>query len=182
MRLLPNLDKTIFEPIKNKPQAKLTLWGVLCLLLLLMFASGTNVVWTYLERIGTANELSLNAIGLILSAAILVSIICGFICSSVGLRYGRLLPITIGIIAGIAGCIFLRTDELTTRLFIIGVFFIAIAKVLPLPYLFGCLSMLDTRKQFAIFSHVVLSLGMAAGPMLAVLLSCLLYTSPSPRD
>lgn len=169
--LLPNIDKTKFKPVIQKHQVKLTLWGALCLLLLLMFASGTNVVWTYLERIGTANALSLNHIGMILAGAILLSILCGFVSSSVGIRFGRLLPILIGLLAGIIGCLFLRTEQVTLNFFIIGVLLIAIAKVLPLPYLFGCLAVLDKRKQLTIFSHVVLSVGMASGPMVAVMLS-----------
>lgn len=171
VRLLPNIDTSQRSLFAQNKQINPSLWGSLSLLLLLLFAAGTNVVWTYLERIGTANSLALDQIGLILACAILLSITCGLICSSIGIRFGRLLPIVFGLSAGIAGCFFLRIEDVTLIYFLIGVFLIAAAKVLPLPYLFGCLAKLDHNKQLAVFSHVVLALGMALGPLLTVMLS-----------
>lgn len=168
VNVIPNNENR--PPITQKKTNQGGWWGYLSLLSLLMFAAGTNVVWTYLERIGTASNLAFDIIGYILAAAISIAIVSGLFCAAIGLKFGRLIPISVGLLAGVLGCWLLKSASATMiNSFALGAFLIGIAKVIPLPYLFGCLAVFDNNKRLAIFSHVVLSLGMAGGPLLAVL-------------
>ena len=169
IKLLPNLKKSEVPILLQNKKIKPTFWACISLLLLLMFAAGINTIWVYLERIGAANSISFDVIGVLLAGAILLSVICGLICSSIGVRYGRILPISVGLLAGVMGCLFLIAEEVAVYIYTIGVLLIAIAKVLPLPYLFGYLVLLDRQQHFTVLSHVVLALGMALGPILTLL-------------
>ncbi len=166
VRLIPNQIQqkiVVADDIR-----KIRFSGFICLLLLFFFAAGINTVWTYLERIGATNGLAIDAVGLILAAAVFVAIISSLLCSAIGVRFGRLTPLFFALFTGVLGCLFLLNGP-SLSYFLIGVFMIAIARVVPLPYLFGCLAVLDRDKRLTIFSHVVLSLGMATGPWLIVL-------------
>ncbi|MBX2849584.1 MAG: MFS transporter [Acidiferrobacterales bacterium] len=170
IKLLPNNDDAkpslLFKSTITKPSP----WGGVALLMLLMFAAGINSVWTYLERIGDAHGFSIEFVGVLLSCALSISICCGLLASRVGLRFGRAIPIAIGLLSGILGCLILKIEALSLIYFSLGVFLIAITKALPLPYLFGTLALLDVQKHLTVFSHVVLSLGMSIGPLLAIVL------------
>ena len=168
VKILPNQKQQLVNNYKIDNHLKLAGFG--CLLLMLIFAAAINMIWTYLERIGTSNGLPLETIGWILAAGVFVAIICGLYCAVIGKRFGRLVPLCLALLAGILGCLLLL-NEASPVYFIVGVFLVSIARVIPLPYLFGCLAVLDVNKRLTIFSHVVLSLGMATGPALVILMT-----------
>ncbi|MDB4511888.1 MFS transporter [Arenicella sp.] len=168
VNLLP--DRIERKVSRARIDAQIKLAGFGCLFLLLIFAAGINMVWTYLERIGASYGLAFETIGEILATGVLIAIIGGLGCAAVGKRYGRLVPLCCALLIGILGCgLLLRGASL--EYFVAGVLMIAVARVIPLPYLFGCLAVLDVNKRLTILSHVVLSLGMAAGPALAIFLA-----------
>lgn len=166
IKLLP--ERSEKEGISSLNSSPPSFLGSLCLFVLLIIAAGVNVVWTYLERIGTSNLMSLDTIGLVLAIAVLIAIVSGLVCAYIGTRFGSVLPLSLGMVAGLLACVALINVS-SMFFFCLGAFLIAVARVVPIPYIFGCLAILDSNKRLAVYSHIVLSLGMAGGPALAAL-------------
>lgn len=149
---------------------KLQGWGYLSLALLVLFGASINLVWTYQERIAAVNNITIEQVGFVLSGATLCGIATGLIASKIGLRYGRLMPISVGIAFGIFGSLLLITLKGQFLVYTVGVILLALARVLPIPYMFGFTAVFDKRKSLIVMSHVALAIGMAIGPGFAAVL------------
>ena len=166
--LLPNRNSDTINGSPKFSSRALKGLGAIALLSLLLLGAGVNLVWTFLERIGSSHYISLELLGMGLSLAVFVAIGGSMICARVGTAYGRFIPISIGLALGIIGCFILTLNELSVGVFFAGALMVSLARVIPIPYLFGCLAVLDEDKKLSILSHVCLSTGMAIGPVLGL--------------
>ena len=142
--------------------------GHVSLILLFVFGSAVGLVWTFLERIGTRWSIPLETIGSGLSFATLVAIFVSLLSARHGTKSGRFLPLSLGLLAGIAGCLILHSASNILALFFLGAVLIGVARVVPIPYLFGCLAVVDHSKKMIILSHMALSIGLGLGPLLGL--------------
>jgi hypothetical protein len=144
--------------------------SALVLITLFIFGMGINSVWTDLARTGALATLELRYIGWILSFSTLLAIISGFLCSMIGLTFGRELPIRIGIGVGITGCALLLHSS-TVVYFSIGASLVCISRVITIPYLIGKVSILNRTGRLAIATHIALAAGMGSGSYLVSIFS-----------
>lgn len=157
---VPAIDRVA----KARPQR----WRYAVLVLLFVFGAGINGIWTFLERIGAAYGLSLETVGWTASVSSVLAILCGILCAVAGTRFGRLMPMSVGLLLGLGGSIILFMANDSMLSFTVGVCLVTIARVVPVPYLFGFVAQLDHKGTLAVLSHIAIAAGMALGPALAV--------------
>ena len=143
-------------------------WEYSVLALLFVFGTAVNGIWTFLERVGTGYGLSLEVVGWAASLSTILAIVSSMICAMLGTRLGSTTPISTGLLLGIGGAVVLATAGGDVALFILGASLVTIARVVPVPYIFGFVAQLDRRGKLAVLSHIAVASGMAAGPVLAV--------------
>ncbi|MEM5495933.1 MFS transporter [Paraglaciecola mesophila] len=137
--------------------------NLLILIALFVFAVGTNIVWSALVPLGMSEGVSLADIGWVLSIATILAVFGGFMCTVIGARFGRAVPIGMGLVVGSAGAILLMFSYAHGAYFLIGTSLICIARVVTIPYLVGLMSVFNQFGRLAILSHVALASGMALG-------------------
>jgi MFS family permease len=144
--------------------------NILILVALFVFAMGTSIIWSALVPMGEYEGISLADTGWVLSAATVSSIVGGFLCTFAGTRYGRVVPISIGLFMGAAGAILLMFSSTNMVYFLLGSSLICIARVVTIPYLVGLMAVFNQFGHLAILSHVALATGMALGSYVVSLL------------
>ena len=139
---------------------------ILLLLALLFLYVCANGIWTYYERIGAAMHISTVNIGYALSAGLGASLVGGVSVVVLGDRFGRLLPVFIGI----------STTGLGVVLLFIGAGFLPyLVSVMMLfggtgftvPYVMGQLTELDPGGRLSVLGFLTLSVGNFLGPTAA---------------
>lgn len=125
-----------------------------------------GAVWSYLFLIGTAGGSSQQEVATGLSFAQFAGIAGGLTAAILGARIGRSIPLSIGILAGIAPLMFLFGT--------IGAFAYAIAVCvynyawnLAHPFLLGAMASFDRSGRLLIYTVASWKLGLAVGPALA---------------
>lgn len=136
--------------------------GMLALLALVVLVGGSSVVWTFIERIGLRTGLSITDVGMILSAAAIITIIGPALAHMLDTRAGYRLPIVVGVgvkilIAGILGTV------TSAAIFIATVPFFNAAMLLAVPYLQALMSLADPKGRFAAAAGASMTLGAALG-------------------
>jgi predicted MFS family arabinose efflux permease len=125
-----------------------------------------GAVWSYLFLIGTAGGSSQQEVATGLSFAQFAGVAGGLTAAILGARIGRAIPLSIGILAGIAPLMFLFGT--------IGAFAYAIAVCvynyawnLAHPFLLGAMASFDRSGRLLIYTVASWKLGLAIGPALA---------------
>ncbi len=143
------------------PQSS-NLSGLLALLALVVLVGGSSVVWTFIERLGLRTGLSIVDVGMILSAAALITVIGPAAAHYLDTRAGYTWPVMIGVgikmvLAGILG---LAT---TAAVFIAAVPFFNAAMLFAVPYLQALMSLADPKGRFAAAAGASMTLGAGLG-------------------
>ena len=136
--------------------------GVLALLALVVLVGGSSAVWTFIERIGLRTGLSITDVGMVLSAAAIITVIGPALAHWLDTRAGYKVPIIAGVgvkmlIAGILGTVTSAT------IFIATVPFFNAAMLLAVPYLQALMSLADPKGRFAAAAGASMTLGAALG-------------------
>ena len=133
---------------------------------ILFYFIAQGAVWSYLFLIGTAGGSTQQEVATGLSFAQFAGIVGGLTAAALGARIGRTIPLTIGILAGIAPLMFLFGT--------IGAFAYAIAVCvynyawnLAHPFLLGAMAAFDRSGGLLIYTVAAWKLGLAVGPALA---------------
>ncbi|MEJ8567966.1 MFS transporter [Elongatibacter sediminis] len=136
--------------------------GLLALLALVVLVGGSSAIWTFIERIGLRTGLSLTDIGMILSAAAVITVSGPALAHALDTRLGYRIPIIAGVgvkivIAGILGTV------TSAVVFIATVPFFNAAMLLAVPYLQALMSLADPKGRFAAAAGASMTLGAALG-------------------
>lgn len=139
--------------------------GLLALLALVVLVGGSSVVWTFIERLGLRTGLSIIDIGMILSAAALITVIGPALAHYLDTRAGYTLPVLVGVgikmvLAGILGM------ATTAAIFIAAVPFFNAAMLFAVPYLQALMSLADPKGRFAAAAGASMTLGAGLGAYL----------------
>ena len=151
-------------PEAGAPQSS-NLSGLLALLALVVLVGGSSVVWTFIERLGLRTGLSIIDIGMILSAAALITVIGPVTAHFLDTRAGYTLPVLVGVgikmvLSAILG---LAT---TAAVFIAAVPFFNAAMLFAVPYLQALMSLADPKGRFAAAAGASMTLGAGLGAYL----------------
>jgi predicted MFS family arabinose efflux permease len=149
------------DAVNLSPQLK-----AMALFAMLAYFVAQGVVWAYLFLIGLAGGLGEQAVanGLMLSQ--FAGIAGALLAALIAHRYGRSLPLTVGIVGG-ALCLY----------FLVGTFgFLAFAVVVGIynflwnlthPFLLGAMASFDRQGRIVVYAVAMQMVGLAIGPYLA---------------
>jgi predicted MFS family arabinose efflux permease len=167
LRFLPNRGRE--EPKdKEENQQPILLWAVAGLLSIFVYYTGQFGVWAYIDRIGSSVGLGQESIGESLGLATIIGIGGSLGAAMLSSRFGRLLPIAIGVtLSIIAMTIFL--NDFSAKQFLIAACIFNSMFNFVLPYLMACVAAVDMTGKLIILTSVSSSAGLAAGPALAAL-------------
>lgn len=127
-----------------------------------------GAVWSYLERMGVAQEIDAQTVANALALSALAGIMGAGIAMLLGNRAGRFLPITVGVIVQIGSMILLNTT-LDVIGFIVAVMMFNFSWNLCQPYFSGLMSELDVEGRAVVLMGSIQTVGVAIGPFIAAL-------------
>jgi len=133
---------------------------------MLAYFIAQGVVWAYLFLIGLAGGLSEQAVanGLMLSQ--FGGIAGALLAATLANRYGRSLPLTVGIIGG-AICLYFLAGQFEFLVFALAVGIYNFAWNMTHPFLLGAMASFDRRGRIVVYAVAMQMVGLAAGPLLA---------------
>jgi len=133
---------------------------------MLAYFIAQGVVWAYLFLIGLAGGLSEQAVanGLMLSQ--FAGIAGALLAATLANRYGRSLPLTVGIIGG-AICLYFLAGQFEFLVFAVAVGIYNFAWNMTHPFLLGAMASFDRRGRIVVYAVAMQMVGLAVGPMLA---------------
>lgn len=142
------------------------LFFVLCALFL--FQAANMGVADYAFELGKDIGLSNNEISNILTLANIISISGGLLVYIIGTRFGRTIPLIIGISVATIFTYLLHYSD-NTNIYFIANTFTGIAWGFTIPYLLGLCATFDFHGQMAALAGFVSKMGLASGPLVGSL-------------
>ena len=142
------------------------LFFVLCALFL--FQAANMGVADYAFELGKDIGLSNNEISNILTLANIISISGGLLVYIIGTRFGRTIPLIIGISVASTFTYLLHYSD-NTNIYFIANTFTGIAWGFTIPYLLGLCATFDFHGQMAALAGFVSKMGLASGPLIGSL-------------
>lgn len=133
---------------------------------MLAYFTAQGVVWAYLFLIGIAGGLSEQAVANGLTFSQLAGIAGAFLAAVIGNRFGRSLPLAIGI-AGGALCLFFLVGQFEFIVFALAVGIYNFAWNLTHPFLLAAMASFDRRGRIVVYAVAMQMVGLAVGPGLA---------------
>lgn len=149
----------------NVPKILLYL-GVLSIL---VSYAGLTAVWSYVERIAIDSGFNSKVIGYSLSIASIVGILGGIGATTLGVKLGRIIPITIALSSAIVGIIILKYEfshlfyTICCSLFLFGWNFM-------LPYFMGAIAGANSSSKVISLANASIGIGLMIGPGVGALL------------
>ena len=142
------------------------LFFVLCALFL--FPAANMGVADYAFELGKDIGLSNNEISNILTLANIISISGGLLVYIIGTKFGRTIPLIIGISVATIFTYLLHYSD-NTNIYFIANTFTGIAWGFTIPYLLGLCATFDFHGQMAALAGFVSKMGLASGPLIGSL-------------
>ena len=158
------------EPDNKKIKFSLNINYFLLLALagLFLFQSSNMGVADYAFELGKDIGLKNNEISNMLTVANLISIIGGLLVYIIGTKYGRTLPLLLGITTSAVFTYLLHYSENTNMYFLANTM-TGIAWAFVIPYVLGLCSSFDTHGQMAALAGFISKVGLASGPLIGSL-------------
>ncbi len=133
---------------------------------MLAYFVAQGVVWAYLFLIGTAGGLSEQEVANGLTLSQFAGIAGAFLAAIVANRFGRSLPLTIGILGG-ALCLYFLVGRFEFVVFVLAVSIYNFAWNLTHPFLLAAMASFDRRGRVVVYAVAMQMVGLAIGPGLA---------------
>ena len=145
--------------------------SVLGILAIYCFYVALGGVWTYLERIGDASNISAERIGYYLSIASLTGIAGALSASCLGDKWGCVKPVILGFCAIlVALLLLLGTAQATSYAatgYVIAASLFKYAWTFVLPFMLAALSATDASGRVIVTINIFIGAGLTTGPPLA---------------
>lgn len=138
-----------------------------CFLALFCLTVIQGGVWTYLERIGNAAGLSPDFIGNALALTQFTSLAGALATSVLGTKFGRMLPLTLGVVALVISFYLFQLDAGSA--YVTAACTTQFCYVFCLPYLMSLCVENDPSGKFYVLTNVFKLVGMAVGPAIIAL-------------
>lgn len=138
----------------------------LALTAMLAYFLAQGVVWAYLFRIGLAGGLEEQQVANGLTLSQFAGIAGAFLAAMLGNRYGRPLPLTLGILGG-ALCLYFLVGRFEFLVFALAVGVYNFAWNASHPFLLAAMASFDRRGRVVVYAVAMQMIGLAFGPGLA---------------
>ena len=166
---VPNVAKSNKElPSSNIFNISIGKFLFLALVSLFLFQAANMGVADYAFELGKDIGLENNKISNILTIANIISISGGALVYLIGTKYGRTLPLIIGISTSAIFTFLLHYSDNVSIYFIANTF-TGIAWGFTIPYILGLCSSFDTHGQMAALAGFISKMGLATGPLIGSL-------------
>ena len=166
---VPNVAKSNKElPSSNIFNISIGKFLFLALVSLFLFQAANMGVADYAFELGKDIGLENNTISNILTIANIISISGGALVYLIGTKYGRTLPLIIGISTSAIFTFLLHYSDNVSIYFIANTF-TGIAWGFTIPYILGLCSSFDTHGQMAALAGFISKMGLATGPLIGSL-------------
>ncbi|WP_448213162.1 MFS transporter [Colwellia sp. MEBiC06753] len=134
-----------------------------------LFQAANMGLFAYIIALGKAEGLTTSFMSTSLGIASWVALLGAFLVMILGTKYGRVMPLMIGVFV-ITLCTWILHFSEITYVYLYANIIIGIAWAFVLPYLFGMCSELDKAGQYAAMGGFASKMGLASGPMVGALL------------
>ncbi|WP_339670608.1 MFS transporter [Dasania marina] len=161
-RNVANLSPNALSVLTN-PKALLSVAG--CFL----FFFNIGCVWTYIERMGVASNLTTESASTLLAIAAMIAIIGSLAASFLGDRYGRLKPLALAT-AGIVLAVYGLSFTISAEFYFITALLYAAMWNFSMPYQYAAVNQSDPSGKAVALTPAFQTLGGALGPAAAGLL------------
>lgn len=151
------------QSVSDKPVLLLALLGFVSIFLFEVAIMG---LWTYYERIGNAGGLPAQSIAYALSIGTFVGFLGSLAAAGLSTRFGRLVPIAIGMSVAIVSILILNMD-FSLILFVLSASAFCFAWYFSLPFLMAAIANIDASGRLLIFVNFVTGAGLTIGPAVA---------------
>ncbi len=138
-----------------------------CLLGIAAFFGGVGMLWPYAERIGVELGLSAQQAGGIIGISLLAGGFGAFLAVVLGARWGRALPITLGLIGATLAMGVILISGGSAAMFTLAISLFTSTWFFTFPYILGTMSAQDPQGRIVVLAFVAQTLFTAAGPVLA---------------
>jgi predicted MFS family arabinose efflux permease len=128
----------------------------------LLFLVAIGCVWPVVGKLGANKGLPAPLIATALTVAGLFGVLSALFATWLGVRAGRLIPLTTCSI-GIMGMMFALLGALGSWEFVVAVVLFMFFWILAIPYFFGLLAALDASGRLVAFSTAMQTTGLSAG-------------------
>lgn len=171
MLLLPVLSH--YDDIKVQQDSSkidwvaiLSLPAILSILAVLLFEAGNSALWVYFERVGADIGFASEKLAAALGASTFLAILGGFAVMVIGTRFGRFIPVTIGIVLISLTAYFVFSVD---TLFEYGLasFLFQASWAFTLPFIQGAQAEMDRLGSVAVAGQFATMLGASLGPFVA---------------
>lgn len=165
VRYLPVTGENAVAPDEHAVTLSLPL-RTLALLAMLTYFLAQGVVWAYLFLIGLAGGLSEQQVANGLTISQFAGIAGALLAAILGSRYGRSVPLTLGILAG-ALCLYFLVGRFSFVIFAVAVGVYNFAWNASHPFLLAAMASFDRRGRVVVYAVAMQMIGLAFGPGLA---------------
>jgi len=162
---LPATGENAVAADENAVTLSLPLRG-LALFAMLAYFLAQGVVWAYLFLIGLAGGLAEQQVANGLTISQFAGIAGAFLAAMLGNRYGRALPLTLGILGG-ALCLYFLVGRVEFLVFALAVGVYNFAWNASHPFLLAAMASFDRRGRVVVYAVAMQMIGLAVGPGLA---------------
>ncbi|MGD2007944.1 MAG: hypothetical protein PVJ95_06690 [Cellvibrionales bacterium] len=165
VRHLPSTGETDQQ---GSAMAMPTSTGVKALAIFAMLAYFTaqGIVWAYLFLIGLSGGLDEQAVANGLTLSQFAGIAGALLAALMGSRYGRVIPLMLGIVGG-AACLYFLVGEFSFLVFAAAVCVYNFAWNVVHPFLLAAMADFDARGRVVVYAVAMQMIGLAFGPGLA---------------
>jgi predicted MFS family arabinose efflux permease len=148
---------------RRKAGAPVAIGGVAMLAAIFMLYGSNIGLWAYVERIGQAQQLSIEAISLVLTLNGFIALGAGLLAAIMGVRFGAFAPITIAILVQMVSAYVLPIAPGVTTYGALAISF-TFGLIFVVPYLKAVLADIDNSGRLAGLGTALITLGSAFGP------------------
>jgi len=138
----------------------------LALIAMLAYFIAQGVVWAYLFLIGLSGGLSEQAVANGLTLSQFAGIAGALLAAMMSNRFGRSLPLTVGILGG-ALCLYFLVGRFEFLVFALAVGIYNFAWNMTHPFLLAAMASFDRRGRIVVYAVAMQMVGLAIGPGLA---------------
>ena len=138
----------------------------LCLVGIFIYFGGMSALWAFLERLGADAGHPADAIGLVLSLALIGAGAGSFLAAGIGDRYRVLSPLLVAMIISLSAVSLLAFVDGFT-FYLVGACLFTLSFGFALPFMVTAVSILDDSGRFVVLTAPALALGGIAGPAIA---------------
>ncbi|MCA8838141.1 MAG: MFS transporter [Proteobacteria bacterium] len=144
-------------------------FGVILLAAVLLYNIAIGLVWVYLFNVGTESGMPEQEAAEALTISQFLGIAGAFAAVLAQVKFGRIIPLMVGIVAGAAG-IYWVIGDIDGAQYWFGVCLFNFMWNMSMPYILALLAEYDTRGNFVAYGVSMQMLGYAVGPFMAGLI------------